>query len=193
MEAAEGIEELSGIIAEGLNRTHRLVANLRDLGSPSDVDRKPIDLRQVVESALQLTRYFLQKRGVAAEVNVPAELPPVIGDSGALSQVVLNLLKNAAEALETSSEGKIAVEIHAENAGVLLTVSDNGPGVPESVAGRLYEPFVTTKSAGEGTGLGLSICKRIVEEHRGTIETMSAPSGGTQVSVWLPSEAVHES
>lgn len=186
-EAAQGIEELSGIISEGLDRTSRLVGDLRDFAAPGGGERSPVDLERTVDSALQLTRYFLQKKGVDVEVLTGDSIPTVPGDARALGQVVLNILKNAAEAFETHG-GRLCLELREEDDGVLLTVADNGPGIHEGVMDRLFEPFVTTKSGGTGTGLGLSICKRVVDEHHGRLEVRSAPGAGAEFRVWLPLE-----
>jgi signal transduction histidine kinase len=113
-----------------------------------------------------------------------------MGDAGALNQVFLNILKNAAEAIEGEG-GAIQVTVSEEEGQVLVRVRDPGPGMEAAVKERLFEPFFTTKAAGEGTGLGLSMSRRIVERHGGSIEIASEPGEGTCVTVRLPSEGAN--
>ncbi len=118
------------------------------------------------------------------------QVPTVIGDAGALNQVFLNILKNAAEALEGQG-GAIEITVSEEEAQVLVRVRDTGPGMEAAVQERLFEPFFTTKVAGKGTGLGLSMSRRIVERHGGSIEIESEPGEGTCVTVRLPAEGAN--
>lgn len=102
-----------------------------------------------------------------------------------LNQVFLNLLKNAAEALEGRG-GIVTVSAVVDGAWVVVRVRDDGPGVAPELHTKLFEPFYSTKEAGRGTGLGLSISRRIVNDHGGSIEVESAPGQGTTFSVRLP-------
>ena len=122
------------------------------------------------------------------QLEVEAPVPSVIGDAGALNQVFLNLLKNAAEAIETHGSGGIRVRVSSQEGRLVVRVEDDGPGMSAEVQSRLFEPFFTTKEAGRGTGLGLSMCRRIVVEHEGTIEVESEPGRGTAFTVALPVE-----
>jgi len=187
-ELAADVLELAEIVSDGLERTSRLVGDLRDLAGPGGSERSRVDIRQTVESAVQLTRYFIQKRGAVVEVQAGDEVPAVRGDAQALGQVFLNLLKNAAETFECDG-GRIWVEMSTEAGGALVKVVDNGPGIPPECNERVFDPFFTTKPAGKGSGLGLSISKKVIEEHSGRIETTSAAQGGASFSVWLPAES----
>jgi signal transduction histidine kinase len=114
--------------------------------------------------------------------------PMVFGDARMLEQVFTNLISNAVDALGTRGKGTIAVKISqgsmvGNRPQIVITVSDDGPGIPEKVREHIFEPFVTTKS--QGTGLGLAITKRIVTAHRGSITLNSFP-GGTMFFVNLP-------
>jgi signal transduction histidine kinase len=111
-----------------------------------------------------------------------------LGNAGALNQVFLNLLKNAAEALEASG-GSVSVVAAREGEGTLVVkVEDDGPGMTPEVRGRLFEPFFSTKGAGRGTGLGLSISRRIVKDLGGSIDVESTLGSGTRFFVRLPVE-----
>ena len=121
----------------------------------------------------------------AMQVELAADLPPVSGDTAKLRQVIHNLLQNAEQAVSEVSMPRIVVRTEAIDAGVKLTMRDNGPGFPEALIGRVFEPYVTTKA--RGAGLGLAIVKKIVEEHNGTIAVANDPSGGASVTIILPS------
>ncbi len=111
------------------------------------------------------------------------EVPLVTVDPSAIKQVVLNLLKNAADALEeTGGTVRIRVASSPDGRSVEVSVADNGPGIDAELRSRIFEPFFTTKPAGRGTGLGLAICRRIAESHRGTLEVDAAAGGGRRRS-----------
>jgi signal transduction histidine kinase len=114
-------------------------------------------------------------RGVTTEVALPAELPPLRASAGRLSQVLVNLLLNAADA--TGGAGRVRVEARAGGDAVVIAVADDGPGVPEEARARLFEPFFSTKETGKGTGLGLSISLAIVERWGGTIRLAPSERG----------------
>jgi signal transduction histidine kinase len=184
---ADELSELIEIVMQGLDRTVRLVADMRDFAAPHRGERALVDVGAGLRSTLELLGHRLREAGAELEVELPAKLPPVAGDPGALNQVFLNLLKNAAEALEEEG-GRIRVVAAAEEGQVVVRIQDGGPGLDSEARARLFEPFFTTKKAGKGTGLGLSISRRIVEGHGGTIEVASQAGEGTCVTVRLPTE-----
>jgi signal transduction histidine kinase len=184
-DVTDSLSELVDIVTEGLDRTHRLVADLRDLASPGDGQRAEVDLVRGLQTTAQLAAHNFRERQVALAFRIVDSLPPVSGDARALNQVFLNLLKNAAEALEGRG-GTVSVTGRAEPGCVVIEVRDDGPGIPAGDLERIFEPFYSTKGAGRGTGLGLSISRRIVEEHGGTIEAESEPGVGTSFRVALP-------
>ena len=118
------------------------------------------------------------------EIRITEGLPPVAGDPSLLRQVLVNLIKNAQEAVPTDTSPHIRVLTLAHGDHVDLCVEDNGPGFPEELQGRLFEPYATTKP--KGTGLGLAVVKKIVEEHHGSITVSNMEHGGAQVCVRLP-------
>jgi signal transduction histidine kinase len=192
LESEVGFEDLAGslaelveIVTEGLERTHRLVADLRDFASPGAGRQGDVDIRRGLESTLQLTRHALREASVEVTVEIAEDLPRLTGDARALNQVFLNLLKNAAEALEDRG-GRVKLSAVREGAWVVVRVQDDGPGVAPELHAKLFEPFYSTKEAGRGTGLGLSISHRIVHDHGGSIDVDSAPGRGTTFTVRLP-------
>ncbi len=182
---AHDVGELVSIASEGLERTQRLVGDLKDFAAPGRAAGAPVDVARGLRSTLQLLAHTLAAAGVRVEAQIAAQLPSVHGDAAALNQVWLNLLKNAGEALETRG-GTIGVEARSEGGEVVVQIRDDGPGVSDEVRARLFQPFVSTKEAGRGTGLGLSICHRIVTEHGGTLELASGAV--TVFTIRLPAE-----
>jgi signal transduction histidine kinase len=178
------IAELVGIVTDGLVRTERMVGDLRDFAGSRRGGSTPVDVRRSLASTLRLIGPSFQAEGIQVESRFEDDLPPTLADAGALNQVFLNLLKNAAEALGGRG-GRIAVRAWREHASLVVEIEDDGPGVADEIRDQLFEPFVTTKRAGQGSGLGLSISRRIVSGHGGSIELRSAPGGGTIARVTL--------
>jgi signal transduction histidine kinase len=184
---AATLVELSEIVSDGLKRTHVLVRDLRDFAAASQSDERVAgcDLGKGLRSTIQLLKYGLKERNASIELDIEEGVPTICGDSGALNQVFLNLIKNAAEAFSPEG-GSIRVSLHCDDGAVVVTVADDGPGIPEDARSLLFEPFFTTKAAGEGAGLGLSISRKIVVAHGGELEVSSEVGRGTRFSVRLP-------
>jgi len=182
---AETATELVGIVTDGLQRTAKLVGELRDFAKPGGGRRVPLDLREGLESTLKLVAKTLVEHDVDIDLQVPDEVPVVEGDSGALNQVFLNLIKNAAEAMEDEG-GVVNVRLFEDAGALCVVVRDDGPGIAPEVQDRLFEPFFTTKGAGEGSGLGLSICRQIAQAHGGSLTAESTFGQGATFTLRLP-------
>lgn len=173
-------------------RAARIVADLRVLARETQQTAPrsygAVDLNDIVQHVLKIQQYALQTSNIDVEVDLAADLPAVHGSSSELEQVVLNLIVNARQALSGSHTGRrtIAVRTRAGPAGAVVSVADNGPGIPQSQLDRIFDPFFTTKSPGEGMGLGLSLVHRIVTEHDGAINVESTPGAGAAFTVSLP-------
>ena len=126
------------------------------------------------------TRY----RGVLTDIRLDATVGSTSLDRIQIGQVIINLVRNAVEAMETSEQRELAVATRAADAAVEITVSDTGAGIGPEIAARLFQPFVTTKPT--GLGLGLSICREIVEAHGGQLTAASGDTGGTVFTMRLP-------
>jgi signal transduction histidine kinase len=186
---AEELSELVGITNEGLDRTSRLVADLRDFAAPRAGGAGVTDIRRGLESTVQLVRQVAQQQQVRIETDIPEGSFRALGDAQALNQVFLNLLKNGIEALEGTGGGTVRVRLRRERGVLAIDVEDDGPGIDPALRDRLFEPFVTSKAAGRGTGLGLPISRRIVQESGGTLELVSEPGrAGTCFRVTLRAE-----
>ena len=185
-DVVQNLAELSGIVTDGLERTERLVGDLRDFTRSERTGTAPVDVRKGLRSTLRLLEPTFHDENVEVSTDFAEDLPMVQADSGALNQVYLNLIKNAVDAFEEGG-GAIRVSAHRHGRGSLrIEIADDGPGIPEEAADRLFEPFFTTKSAGRGSGLGLSICQRIVNAHGGSIELLPGKGGGSVARVSLP-------
>jgi len=189
-ELADTLSELAEIAVDGLNRTAGLVGDLRDFaasGAKRAQGRADVDVPKGVESTVHLLKHSLVKAGAEIHLKLPERAPRLRGDAGALNQVFLNLIKNAADALEGRG-GVIRVEVSHMRGELQIAVADDGPGMSAEVQERLFEPFFTTKPVGRGTGLGLSISRQIVEAHGGSIDVESELGVGSSVVVHLPIE-----
>ena len=124
---------------------------------------------------------------MALDVEARADLPPLLADANQLQQVLINLLVNAIEASPPGGRVDVTAAGEARDGrqGVVVRVSDSGPGVAPELRSAVFQPFFTTKPRGQGTGLGLAICRDIVRDHGGTIEVANHDGGATFV-VWLP-------
>jgi PAS domain S-box-containing protein len=189
----EQLPEVREVVAEALQGAERVCAIVRDLRTfaRSDEDgHAPVDVARVVDGALRLVRNELTHR---ARVSCSVEpVPHVLGNEVRLSQVIVNLLVNAIQALpeRPADENRIRLSLRASRPGqVELEVSDNGRGMSPEVQRRIFDPFFTTKSVGEGIGLGLSICLTLVQGMGGRIDVASAPGWGSTFRVVLPTAA----
>lgn len=185
LDSAELMDNLRSLLQDsdhGLLQIADLVSSLKDF---SRVDRSRKDLFDVnggIDAALKICQNQLKYR--IEVVRHYGRLPPVECAPSQLNQVFLNLLTNAAQAIE--GEGRIFIHSCEEAGGVAVRFTDTGCGMDEEVRRRIFEPFFTTKAVGQGTGLGLSIVYRIVQDHGGRIEVRSSPGKGSEFTLWLP-------
>lgn len=183
--AAEQAEFLRRIHAE-TDRIHHIIRDLLDFARQDEPARDTggADVRAAVERAVGLVVPQKDMRRVTLERRVQDELPEVAVSEERLVQVLLNLLMNAADAID--GEGSILVGVDADEEAVTIRVEDSGPGIAPEVADRLFEPFVTTKASGAGTGLGLAVCHAIVDRAGGSIRVERGAGGGACFVVRLP-------
>lgn len=181
------VQEYFRLIEEDAFRANQILQRVLEFARPPEVTREELSMNDVVWGALQLCQHQLQMLGVSAEARLSEELPMVRGNSNQLRQVMLNLLLNAGQAMESSPQRRVTVRTALDAEGrVEVRVSDTGPGVAEAVKDRLFRPFVTTKRPGQGTGLGLSVSRTILEAHGGTIRVESAVGAGATFVIALP-------
>ncbi len=191
-----GISPLLAASRESCHRVTRIVANMLSFARRTDDELALADMTQLVEDTIDIARTDFRPEGgfdfrrILIERVFEADLPPVPCNRSRLQQVLLNLLKNGADAMNSSASQKeptFTIRLSRRGGMVQLEVSDNGPGMEAEVRSRVFEPFFTTKEQGKGTGLGLSICYYIItENHKGTIDVESAPGKGTTFRIRLP-------
>jgi PAS domain S-box-containing protein len=179
------LETLEQINQQAL-RAGEIVRRLRRLSSPGGARPTLLDLNQVVQETLRLMRGDLVTRQVTVQLRLADGLPGMSGDAIQLQQVLVNLLKNAAEAMERVPVEQRVVELQTQlqAGGLLLVVSDNGPPVPEEVLRGLFEPYFSTKT--EGLGMGLCISRSIIEQHQGEIRALPNTARGVRFEIELP-------
>lgn len=187
-ELAGDILQLSEILGAGLDRTARLVQDLRDFATPKQSIRSPYRFSTLVDDAMSLIGSTIRERDIEVRVRTDDEEPELIGDQQSIEQVILNILKNAVDSLDGREHGIIEISIHADRptGSLVVEFEDNGPGVLPENADRLFEPFFSTKPPGKGTGLGLALCKRVIQEHRGEITLLPTSRSGARFQIRLP-------
>lgn len=175
-------------IVQGAERTAHVVRNLLAFARQQKPERRLINVNDIVLSILDLRAYHLKVENIEVIKELAHDLPSTVADPSQLSQVFLNLINNAQQAVvETHRGGTLTVRTELVNGDMIhVEVADDGPGIPLENMGRIFDPFFTTKEVGQGTGLGLSICYGIVQEHGGRIWAESLPGQGTTFFVELP-------
>jgi signal transduction histidine kinase len=181
----EEAREAFRIIERNAWRASDVLQTMLSFSRPAEVTRAPVDLSQLVRDTLRLVQHQLQLSRVDTELDLPA-LPPVWGNAQQLQQVLVNLVMNAAHAMERTERRVLRLVTRSDDGRVVLTVQDTGEGMTPETRARLFTPFFTTKAPGQGTGLGLSVTRRIVEEHGGEIGVDTEPGRGTSFEVRLP-------
>jgi len=174
--------------ARQAQRAGQIIHRIRAFVKRSEPQRQPAQAREIVEDAVELAGIELRRRNVALSTYVAQRLPTLMVDPILIEQVVLNLVKNAAEAIDNANlppkrrniELRVVPRHTPEEGGVIeFTVTDSGPGLKEEVIARMYEAFFSTKT--DGLGIGLSLCRSIIESHRGRIRAQNLYNGDTVV------------
>ena len=190
--------QATDIIIREVDRLDGLVEHLRGLSTPPQLKIAPLNIHRILNDVLSLQRQAAEFGDITLRTEFDPSLPAVLGDRAQLTQVFLNLVKNAVEAL--GGRGQLIVSTRIEtryhvrrrshrNQFLSVTIADDGPGVPEAAQSHLFSPFFTTKA--RGTGLGLALCHRIVAEHGGIIAHEPRPGGGARFCVTLPVSEDH--
>ena len=177
------------MIRQEAERAATIVRNLLSFARRHEARRERQPVGPLIESTIALLRTELVARHAEATVTVDADVPDVEINTNQIKQVLVNLVSNAAQAIAgTGRPGAIHVHARRGPESAIISVSDDGPGVPEEIADHIFEPFFTTKPEGQGTGLGLSICQGIVKEHAGRL-ALETGTGGATFVVELPETA----
>lgn len=178
-----------GKLVNEARRMKKIVENLLRFSRQRTADRQPVELPEVIEDVLALREYYVRTRNLGVVVDIEPDLPRIAVDEDQFKQILLNLLNNAIDAVESSAEPRrIVVRAFRRGTRANIEVEDTGPGFAD--VNRAFDPFYTTKPVGKGTGLGLSICYGIIREHEGEIRLENLQPKGARVTVELPLAAV---
>lgn len=185
MLAAEQSDPVASLAAvrEQLDRFNVLAHRLLSYARPGQVERRPIDLPELLDRVLSLTAGQMRVSRVKALLECEADLPVILGDANQLQHLLVNVTLNAVQAMERTG-GRLRLEARAAGKGVEVRIVDDGPGIPESVRDRLFQPFASSRA--QGFGLGLFSAKRIAEAHGGAIAALANEDRGTTILVELP-------
>lgn len=180
----EELDELVADTNDGVQRVKEIVRNLRSFARMDAQARTDADLNEGIRSTLKLINNQISDN---TRINLSLEeIPPVVCNPGEINQVLLNILVNAAQALEGQREPSLEIASKENQGWVEISIGDNGKGMSKEIQKRIFEPFYTTKDIGKGTGLGLSISYGIVSHHQGELHVESAPNQGTVFTLRLP-------
>ncbi len=177
--------EMLSSIARGSERIRLLAQRLLAFSRPAREEMSPLAVNDVVERTLELCHYQIASGRVSLAKTLAPDLPKVLGTSNQLEMALINLVVNAVHAMGEKG-GTLGVATRRRGDDVELSVSDEGPGIPEKVRSNLFEPFVTTKPEGKGTGLGLSTVLMVVERHNGRVDFDTDEGRGTTFRITLP-------
>ncbi len=186
------LSEVASEILAQVERAQRIIDHLRQFGRKAQVERSRINLAEPIQGVSQLLGQQLRVHDIALICELPPELPAVWGDVNRLEQVFINLVLNALDAIEIRRQnrplppGAITIKAWSQDQAVMVSVSDNGAGIPRQDMERIFEPFFTTKEVGKGTGLGLSISYGIVRDYGGGIEVSSREGEGATFLLSFP-------
>ncbi len=182
------LDDLAVVIREAM-RCREIVSNLLDYARLSVTKRSLTSLNRVIEHSLALVRRRDDFKKIELKLQLDPDLPRASMDPSQIQQVVLNLVLNAAEAMELSGRITVTTQSSLDGSMVQIWVRDQGPGIRRRLMSRIFEPFVSTK-AEKGNGLGLSVVQTIVDQHGGAIRVNNAPGGGAEFCIDLPVEGV---
>ncbi|MEV4639850.1 ATP-binding protein [Actinoplanes sp. NPDC049548] len=177
---------------EGVERVASLVRAMKSFSYKDTAEQSYADLNEAIRTTLTVARNEVK---YVADVELDlAELPEVLCHRGDLNQVFLNLLVNAADAMEGRGErGRITIGTRLDGPDVVITFADDGSGIPEHIRQSIFDPFFTTKGVGKGTGQGLALARAVLDRHGGSIDVQSVPGEGTTFTLRLPVDGRQDS
>ena len=184
----ETVSRNAELILRQAERIGSIVRHIADLSAPQSLTPELLDINELVRTTCNLIRYDKRFRHVDLNLELDRELPAVRAVADHLTQVLMNLLINAADALEDPSDRKPSIRVSTlkDDDEVVLAVTDNGQGMDAAVLAHAFEQSFSTKPAGKGRGIGLYLCKTLIEETGGVIDLESAPGVGTEARIRLP-------
>lgn len=185
----ERLDMISDLVGQA-ERSQKIVRNLLDFARESKIETELLDIGDIVRETVALVGNEIKLHKVRSKVKIVPNLPPVHGDKQHLSQVFLNLILNALDAMPDGGRLNINVSQDYSPSFVDVEIMDTGGGIPDHIIGSIFDPFFTTKSTGKGTGLGLSVSLGIIKNHGGAIRVHSQVGKGTTFQILLPVSTV---
>ena len=179
------VEENLGHISAASERMGTIISQLKGFARKSDDAVVAVDMAQSIRNSALLLDSDIQRSHTALEVAI-AEPLQVTGDAVRIEQVLINLMRNAIDAVRGSAQQHVRVTLQRDGSGCLVQIRDSGPGIAHAAEAHLFEPFFSTKSSGDGMGLGLAISSSIVQALNGRLTARNHPEGGAEFSLWLP-------
>jgi PAS domain S-box-containing protein len=180
-------------IRTAAERCARIVRTFLAMARQQAPQRGPVAINEVVAAVLDMTGYTIRTSSIEVKLDLARDIPALLADADQLHQVLLNLIINAQQALQDQPGPRrirVATRFEPVTDVILITVADNGPGIPEHLRVRVFEPYFTTKPMGVGTGMGLAVSFGIVDAHGGVIALDCPSAGGAEFTIALPVRAV---
>ncbi|MEZ5358038.1 MAG: ATP-binding protein [Candidatus Zixiibacteriota bacterium] len=172
------------VVKQELGRIARIVRQLLDFHRPQVLEKRAVDVGQIVEDILGLIYWQLADNKIIVDKHIAPNLPRILGAPEQLKQVMLNMVINAKDFMPEG--GTLTIKAYGQDGWLKISFADTGPGIPQENLSRIFEPFFTTKEGSKGTGLGLSVCFGIIKEHNGRIAAANAPGKGAVFEISIP-------
>jgi len=173
-------------IVKETSRCKNIVKGLLEFARPKEPEMSLININEIVESSLAIMERQTLFQNIKIKKTYSSDLPKIVADSAQLQQVFVNIILNAAEAMDGKGLLTLSTSLNEDGSHIEVQFSDTGHGIKEEDKKRLFEPFFSTKEVGKGTGLGLAISYSIIQKHKGTIEVRSQIGKGSTFTVKLP-------
>ena len=187
----DDIHEDLEIICSEAQRATEVIRQLLEVAREHQPVKEPNQINRIVEDVLKLRAHEQRVHNIDVRRRLDSSLPEIMVDCFQMRQVLLNIIVNAEQSMrEAKNWGTLTIATRRRNSSVVISVADDGPGIPQEHLSKIFNPFFTTKKPGKGTGLGLSICHRIVTEHGGHVYAKSRPGQGATLLVELPINGV---
>jgi signal transduction histidine kinase len=174
-------------IVDESRRASQVFDNVRALFSSADAGQQAIDVNEIARGVLRILREELEEHGIATRTELTSGLPLVIGHGGQMQEVILNLVRNAIEAMDAIKDGRRVLQVKTSRHGddtIAVVIEDSGPGIDPEKLGGIFDPFVSTKP--RGMGLGLAICRMTIERHGGQLSASAGKNKGALFQFVLP-------
>jgi C4-dicarboxylate-specific signal transduction histidine kinase len=169
------------------HRAGQVFDNLRALFGKAEKGHEPIDVNELIRGVLTSFQGDLEEHGITAGVSLPEDLPKIFAHKGQLQEVLINLVRNAIEAMQADKNDHRVLQVSSgrhRDDGIILLIEDSGPGIDPKRAENIFDAFVTTKS--HGMGLGLALCRLIIDRHSGELSALPAHPRGSIFRIALP-------